>query len=288
VEIKEGGFMPALFAENQLLWRLLLFGGVFTLMLVLETWIPRRHIKVKRFQHLTGNVLLSIISTVSLTVLFPLAAVEWAVQVETLGWGLLNIPTWNDFLLLGLVLSILILDLSIYWQHRLMHKVPVLWRLHRVHHTDPHLDVSSGIRFHPLEIIISMVWKFVIIALIGASPLAVFLFEVQLNAFAMFNHSNFKIPLKLDRWLRSLFVTPDMHRIHHSIHSSECNSNYGFTLTWWDFVFRSYSATPRDGQLNMQLGVQGWMQDSSNSLQGLLIQPFKSTQTPMKGEPDAL
>lgn len=280
--------MPALFAENQLFWRLLLFGGVFSLLVVLETWIPRRKSGMNRLQHLTGNVLLSVISTVSLSILFPLAAVEWAIQAEQSGWGLLNLNTWNHPPLAGLLLSIFLLDLSIYWQHRLMHKVPILWRLHRVHHTDPHLDVSSGIRFHPLEILISMLWKFLIIALIGASPLAVFLFEVQLNAFAMFNHSNFKLPLKLDRWLRTLLVTPDMHRIHHSVHSRECNSNYGFTLTWWDFLFRSYSAIPRDGQLHMKLGVNGWMQDHSlTSLRGLLTQPFRSVQTSIKGETDA-
>jgi sterol desaturase/sphingolipid hydroxylase (fatty acid hydroxylase superfamily) len=164
----------------------------------------------------------------------------------------------------------------IYWQHVLFHKVPVLWRLHRVHHADLEFDVTTALRFHPLEIILSMVIKFVIIALLGASAVAVLIFEVLLNAVAMFNHSNVKIPDWLDRVLRLVTVTPDMHRVHHSIHLQETNSNFGFNLPWWDWIFGTYRRQPRDGHTAMTIGLTDFRVRRELWIDRLLLQPFRT------------
>ncbi|MDQ6986571.1 MAG: sterol desaturase family protein, partial [Mariprofundaceae bacterium] len=174
------------------------------------------------------------------------------------------------------VVSVLLLDLLIYAQHVLFHAVPVLWRLHKVHHADQEIDVSTGLRFHPIEILLSMLIKMAAVALIGAPVAAVFLFEIILNGMAMFNHSNVRLPLKLDIWLRRLLVTPDMHRVHHSVHQRETNSNYGFNLSIWDRLFGTYVAQPRDGHDDMRIGLPQFQSGRADSLVDLLKIPFKS------------
>ncbi|RMH50584.1 MAG: sterol desaturase family protein [Zetaproteobacteria bacterium] len=200
-----------------------------------------------------GNFALLALDVLLLRLLFPLGAAGFAALWP---WGLLHmvpLPGW----LAGL-LAVVLLDLVIYWQHRLFHRLPLLWRLHRVHHTDPRLDVSSALRFHPLEILLSMAIKVAAIALIGAGATAVLCFEVLLNGMAMFNHGNIALPGRIERSLRRWLVTPDMHRIHHSVVAGEYNSNFGFNLSCWDRLFGSYRAAPRGGQRGMTIGLQQW------------------------------
>ena len=175
---------------------------------------------------------------------------------------------------LGDRLAVVLLDFAIYLQHRLFHAVPVLWRLHRMHHADIDVDVTNGLRFHPIEILLSLLLKFAVIAVLGAPAAAVVVFEVLLNASSIFNHGNVALPARLDAWLRWLVVTPDMHRIHHSWYMEECNSNYGFNLSWWDRLFGTYRAQPRDGQLTMTLGLPTLREPAWRRLDRMLVQPF--------------
>ena len=194
------------------------------------------------------------IDTLAVRVLFPTAAVGVALVGEARGWGLLNVialPTW-----LEVAAAVVLLDLAIYFQHVLFHAVPVLWRLHRMHHADLEFDVTTGLRFHPVEIVLSMVIKFAVVAALGAPAIAVLIFEVLLNATSMFNHSNIRMPAGFDRALRWLVVTPDMHRVHHSIDMRETNSNFGFNLPWWDRLFGTYRPQPAAGHEGMTLGVK--------------------------------
>ncbi|MBZ0251693.1 MAG: sterol desaturase family protein, partial [Burkholderiales bacterium] len=204
---------------------------------------------------------------------FPVAAVGFAALAAERGWGLLNtvaLPPW-----LAIALAVVALDLAIYFQHVMFHAVPLLWRLHRVHHADPDFDVTTGARFHPAEIVLSMGIKLAAIALLGAPAVAVLAFEVILNACAMFNHGNVTLPAGLDRALRRLVVTPDMHRIHHSMEAAEANSNYGFNLAWWDRIFGTYRAEASLPQERMRIGVAGITGDErAVSLPGLLAIPF--------------
>jgi sterol desaturase/sphingolipid hydroxylase (fatty acid hydroxylase superfamily) len=171
--------------------------------------------------------------------------------------------------------AIVVLDLAVYLQHVLFHAVPALWRLHRMHHADLDFDVTTGNRFHPIEIVLSMVWKLTIVFALGAPALAVLAFEVVLNATAMFNHGNVRIPKRLDRWLRWLVVTPDMHRVHHSVVPSETNSNFGFNLPWWDRLFGTYRAAPAAGQEAMTIGIEQFRDPRELGLGHMLTQPFR-------------
>jgi sterol desaturase/sphingolipid hydroxylase (fatty acid hydroxylase superfamily) len=192
---------------------------------------------------------------------------------ETRGWGLFNlmaVPAW-----VGVVSSVVVLDLAIYLQHVLFHAVPVLWRLHRMHHADLEFDVSTGLRFHPLEILLSMLIKFTVIVALGAPAVAVLIFEVLLNATSMFNHGNVRIPTSLDRTLRWIVVTPDMHRVHHSILSRETNSNFGFNLPWWDRLFGTYWAQPTAGHDGMTIGIEQFREPRELGLDRMLLQPFR-------------
>ena len=218
-----------------------------------------------------------VINTIILRLLFPLGAVGAGILAEHHQWGVLNnISTQSLFIKsILIILSILWLDLCIYIQHILFHKVPILWKLHRVHHADQDLDVTSGTRFHTLEMILSMIYKTIIIMICGISPLAVLLFEIILNGMALFNHSNLYILPKLEKCLRYFIVTPDMHRIHHSIHPKEAHSNFGFNLSWWDYIFSSYTAKSKENQNTMTLGDPHATQHTKQSLFWLLIYPFK-------------
>ncbi|GGB51257.1 sterol desaturase [Oceanisphaera marina] len=253
--------------------RLGCFAGVLMVMMLWECWAPRRPQHIGRLTRWPNNLLLVVINTLLLRLFFPLAAVGAALLASEHDWGLLNlwpVPFW-----FSLLLSMLALDLLIYWQHRLFHALPWLWRLHRVHHADLEFDVTTGLRFHPFEIVLSMLLKLAAVILLGAPALAVLLFEVLLNATAMFNHGNIRLPKRLDTMLRLLLVTPDMHRVHHSVIPRETDSNFGFNLPWWDRLFGTYQAQPQAGQLGMTIGLKQFREPGELRLHRLLLQPFR-------------
>ncbi|MCM2308718.1 MAG: sterol desaturase family protein [Sulfuritalea sp.] len=258
---------------NEAAIRLAAFFGIFALMASWETAAPRRTRLHSRTVRWTANLGLVVFNTVLVRLLFPFAAVAFAVLATQRGWGLLNnlaLPQWA-----ALVLAVVALDFAIYLQHVMFHAVPALWRLHRVHHADPDFDVTTGARFHPIEIMLSMLIKFSVIAVLGAPAAAVLVFEILLNATAMFNHANVKLPAGFDAQLRLLLVTPDMHRVHHSTDVAEANSNFGFNLPWWDRLFGTYRAVAQMPQERMAIGVQGLTGDPRCvSLAGLLAIPF--------------
>ncbi len=235
--------------------RLAFFAGVFVLMGVWELAAPKRAFALPRSRRWPGNVALVVLDAFALRIVFPGAAVGMAVLAEERGWGLLRYFECPEPL--AFVLSVLALDLVIYLQHVMFHAVPLLWRLHRVHHADLGFDVSTGTRFHPLEILLSMALKGFLIAALGPPPVAVLVFEVLLNATSMFNHGNVRIPERIDRVLRRFVVTPDMHRVHHSIEEDEANSNFGFYLPWWDRLFGTYREAPRVPHEDLSIGIRG-------------------------------
>jgi len=264
---------PTGIGDWELLVRLGAFVGVLAAMAAWEVLAPRRARLHPRRVRWAGNLGLVALNMLAVRLAFPVAAVGFAALAAERGWGLLNafdVPFWIAF-----GLSLLALDLAIYLQHVMFHAVPFLWRLHRVHHADPDFDVTTGARFHPVEILLSMLLKFAAIALIGAPAAAVLAFEVLLNACAMFNHGNVAIPGAVDRALRRVIVTPDMHRVHHSIEMAETNSNYGFNLAWWDRLFGTYRAEASLPQERMRIGVEGITgDDRAVSLPGMLAIPF--------------
>lgn len=254
--------------------RLSAFLGILTVVALWEVVAPRRERLFSRLTRWPHNIGIVVFNTVIMRVLFPTAAVGAALAAETNGWGLFNtfaVPTG-----LAVVLSVVIMDLAIYLQHVLVHAVPALWRLHRMHHTDLDYDVTTGARFHPIEIVISMLLKLMVVGALGAPALAVLIFEVILNATAMFNHGNVRLPEGLDRLLRLIVVTPDMHRVHHSVIPEETNSNFGFNLPWWDRLFGTYTAQPQDGHEGMTIGIEQFRESRDLRLDRMLIQPFLS------------
>ncbi|HEY4774010.1 MAG TPA: sterol desaturase family protein [Xanthobacteraceae bacterium] len=253
--------------------RLGAFAAVFALMALWEMIEPRRRQAIGRAWRWPNNLGVVLANTLLLRLVFPTTAVGVALLAETQGWGLLNVlavPAWA-----AVVGAVAVLDLAIYLQHVLFHAVPALWRLHRMHHADLEFDVSTGLRFHPIEIVLSMVIKFAVIAALGAPALAVLIFEVLLNATSMFNHGNVRIPAPLDRVLRWFVVTPDMHRVHHSILVRETNSNFGFNLPWWDRLFGTYRAQPAAGHEAMTIGVDAFRNPRELGLDRMLLQPFR-------------
>ncbi|MFK8016857.1 MAG: sterol desaturase family protein [Gammaproteobacteria bacterium] len=257
--------------EHEASVRLAFFVSLFVLLGIAQWRWPRRRDPMPASRSLT-NLALVVIDTLALRLLLPLLAFDLAIQMQHADSGVLNqLPTAA-----GLLVGLLILDLSIYWQHRLFHVVPFLWRLHRVHHADVTLDVTTAVRFHPFEIVLSMVIKLGVIAALGVPPLAVLVFEILLNAGALFTHSNLGLRGTLDKRLRWLLVTPDMHRIHHSVHEDESNQNFGFHLTLWDRLFGSYRDEPRDGHTTMQIGLTQFRDERSQTLWGLLSNPFRT------------
>ena len=253
--------------------RLAAFFGIFTLMAAWEAAAPRRARLHSRSVRWTANLGLVVFNTVLMRLLFPFAAVAFATLAAQRGWGLLNNLALPDGL--ALLLAVVALDFAIWLQHVMFHAVPALWRLHRVHHADPDFDVTTGARFHPIEIVLSMLIKFSVIAVLGAPAAAVLVFEVLLNATAMFNHANLKLPGGVDAALRLLLVTPDMHRVHHSPDHAEANSNFGFNLPLWDRLFGTYRAAARLPQESMEIGVAGLTGDPRCvSLAGMLVIPF--------------
>lgn len=259
--------------EHESSIRMGVFLGMLVIMGLWEWLAPRRAPRLSKLLRWGNNLALVFINSILLRLLFPAAAVGMALFTTGNHWGLFNTLTLNP--LLEVILAVILLDLVIYLQHVLVHAVPLLWRLHRVHHADLDYDVTTGIRFHPIEIIFSMLIKFAAIAAIGPAVVAVILFEVLLNGMAMFNHGNVRLPEWLDRILRWVIVTPDMHRVHHSIEDDETNSNFGFNLSGWDRLFGTYRAQPRKGHLEMQIGIRHFDTPRQASwLQGLLAMPF--------------
>jgi len=253
--------------------RLSAFAGVFVIMAVWEALAPRRARSLPRLARWPSNLVLVALNTILLRVIFPIAAVGMAYFSAAHGWGLIHALGWSGWPVA--LLSVVLLDLAIYLQHVLFHAVPVLWRLHRVHHADLDIDVTTGARFHPIEILLSMLIKLAVVAVLGAPPAAVLIFEVLLNATAMFNHANAKLPVSLDRVLRLLVVTPDMHRVHHSLLADETNSNFGFNLPWWDRLCGTYKAQPAAGHTSMTIGLDGLREPLRCArLDGLLLIPF--------------
>jgi sterol desaturase/sphingolipid hydroxylase (fatty acid hydroxylase superfamily) len=262
----------AMMAQPEIL-RLVVFVGLFTVLAICEHRWPRRPLTVSKTRRWTANLGIVALNTLTVRLLVPLAPFGLAVHIQAKGWGLW--PLLGVSGALELVLSLMLLDLLIYWQHRLFHRAPLLWRLHRMHHADLDIDVSSGARFHPIEILLSLLIKMAAVVLFGIAPWSILLFEILLNATSMFNHANLRLPLALDRWLRLVVVTPDMHRVHHSLIPRETYSNFGFNLPWWDRLFASYIAQPRDGHLAMQIGLPWWRKQEELNLWALLLQPFR-------------
>jgi sterol desaturase/sphingolipid hydroxylase (fatty acid hydroxylase superfamily) len=254
--------------------RLGFFLGIFALMAVWELLAARRALSVSKAVRWVNNLGLVALNTLLLRLLFPAAAVGLAAYAARQGWGLLNhfqVPFW-----LGVPVAVVAMDFVIWLQHVMVHAVPVLWRLHRVHHADLDYDLTTGTRFHPVEIILSMLIKLATIMVLGPPVVAVILFEVILNGMAMFNHGNVRLPLPLDRTVRWLVVTPDMHRVHHSVEDDEANSNFGFNLSWWDRLFGTYRDQPRGGHEGMTIGIYRYRKPREVSwLPGLLMLPFR-------------
>jgi sterol desaturase/sphingolipid hydroxylase (fatty acid hydroxylase superfamily) len=259
--------------SNELPIRLGFFFGVFAVMALWEIVTPRRHPRTSKAVRWANNLGLVILNSFVLRLAFPAAAVGMALQADQQGWGLFNViaaPYWA-----AMLLSVMALDFFIWLQHVMVHAIPVLWRLHRVHHADLDFDVTTGARFHTLEILLSMLIKFAVILLLGPPLAAVVVFEVILNATSMFNHGNVRLPPAFDRMLRLLVVTPDMHRVHHSVEDDETNSNFGFNLPWWDRLFGTYRAQPRGGHEAMTIGIRTFREDKWCSwLPGMLAIPF--------------
>lgn len=264
--------MAAVIVDHEGVIRLLAFGLVLALMVAWEWRAPRRKATAALGVRWAANLSLVALNTLLLRLLFPLAAVGSAALAAERGWGLLNalaLPPWLAF-----VVSIVALDLAVWAQHVALHKVPVLWRLHRVHHSDVEFDATTGVRFHPIEIVVSMLYKMAVVLALGAPPAAVVVFEVVLSAMALFTHGNVAIAPAIERALRLLLVTPEMHRVHHSIHRDETDSNFGFNLAGWDRLFGTYRAQPRDGHAAMTIGLENFRAERERHLDRLLWQPF--------------
>ncbi len=259
--------------NHEITIRLGFFFGVFIIMAIWEIAVPRRQLIVPKLLRWSNNLALVFLNSLILRLLFPAAAVGMAFFVSEQGWGIFNY--YSVAFPVTVIASVIIMDAMIYLQHVMVHAVPVLWRLHRVHHADPDIDVTTGARFHPLEIILSMLIKFAVIMVLGPPIIAVIIFEILLNATAMFNHSNVRLNLTVDKYLRLFVVTPDMHRVHHSVEADETNSNFGFNLPWWDRLFGTYREQPRAGHEKMVIGIHQFNQPSEVTwLHKMLWLPF--------------
>jgi sterol desaturase/sphingolipid hydroxylase (fatty acid hydroxylase superfamily) len=255
---------------NESAWRLGIFLGVLVLLALLEARLHGPNPAPDRARRWPGNAGLVLVDTLLARVLLPAGAVGAALWAQSRGLGLFNViawPVWVEF-----ALALLLLDLAIYWQHRLLHVLSWLWPLHRVHHTDATLDATSALRFHPLEILLSLAFKAALAIALGIAPLAMLVFEILLSGFALVTHANLALPPRLDRAVRWLLVTPTMHRIHHSVHGAEQRSNFGFNLSLWDRMFRSYAADHRDPVL--RIGVAGVEGGQTRRFLALLREPF--------------
>jgi len=265
--------MDAFVLSQEVPLRLGVFFGVFAAMALWELLAPRRALQQRKSLRWSNNLALTVLNGIVVRAILPVTALGVASMAAERGMGALNLLQvpypW------AIVLGVLVLDLAIYLQHLMFHAVPLLWRLHRVHHADLDFDVTTGARFHPVEIMLSMLIKWAVILVLGPPVLAVLLFEIVLNATAMFNHGNVRLPAPIDRVLRLLVVTPDMHRVHHSVDPRETNSNFGFSLHWWDHLFGTYVAQPRAGHTAMTIGVEQFRNPRELWLARMLWQPFR-------------
>jgi len=267
-----------LFGLSEPVIRLLAFSTIFLALATIELFAPRLErdemrgaIKSRRW---VTNLAMVVLSSVALRIVFPLAAVGTALWAQTNGIGLfpmLGLPLWAAG-----ILAFIVLDFAVWLEHVVSHKWPLLWRIHRMHHADTGFDLTTALRFHPLEIVLSMLWKAAIIIALGAPPVAVLVFEVVLNGAAMFNHANIKLPKAVDVVMRKIIVTPDMHRIHHSTDPRETDSNYGFNLAIWDRLFSTYTQAPRLGDTGIEIGLSEWRDGRSTANLGwALVLPFR-------------
>lgn len=264
--------LHAFVLNHEVAIRLGFFFGVFVVMALWEILSPRRKLLMSKGIRWASNLGIVVLNTLLLRVLFPTAAVGLAVLGEEKGFGIFNIiemPFW-----LAMFLSVLAMDFAIYLQHVIFHAIPALWRLHMMHHADLDFDVTTGARFHPIEIIFSMLIKLGVVIMLGPPAVAVMVFEVLLNATAMFNHGNVRMPVALDGVLRWFVVTPDMHRVHHSHLAPETNSNFGFNLPWWDRLFGTYWPQPAEGHEEMIIGLDQFEEPKRNTLPWMLALPF--------------
>jgi sterol desaturase/sphingolipid hydroxylase (fatty acid hydroxylase superfamily) len=259
--------------------RLGLFLALLTLLGIAEWFWPRHLAAPLRSKRWPVNLGLGAINALCLRLLLPWLAVDAALWSQAHHVGvlpLLHLPPWS-----AAMIAFVLLDLLIYVQHRVMHRIPFLWRLHRVHHTDVALDVSSGVRFHPLEILLSMALKIGYVLFLGATPAVVLVFEIVLSSFSLFTHANLDLPIGLDHWLRRVFVTPDMHRIHHSVLRDEHDTNFGFHVSWWDRMFGSFRNDPKAEQTLMTLGLEGFRSPAEQRLAALIHQPLRAVKQPV-------
>jgi sterol desaturase/sphingolipid hydroxylase (fatty acid hydroxylase superfamily) len=258
--------------NNEIIIRVGSFLPAFILMAMWEILSQRRALTTSKKNRWISNLGITFLNPLVLRMVFPVLALDMAMIAQKQGWGLLNnfdSPYW-----VAVVIGIVLLDLTIYLQHVMFHAIPILWRLHMVHHADLDYDLTTGLRFHPIEIILSMVIKLSVVVVLGPPALAVIIFEIVLNAAAMFNHGNIRLPLKIDRILRYIIVTPDMHRVHHSVIIRETNSNFGFNLPWWDRLFGTYRSQPAKGHAEMTIGLSQFRDAKRLTLPWLLILPF--------------
>lgn len=253
--------------------RLAVFIGLFVSMALLEHFIPRRKLRPVKVKRWFTNWAIILLDSLLVRLVFKTAAVGGALWASDNNIGLFNLvtlPYWLAF-----VVSFIILDFSVWLSHVASHKIPIFWRIHRMHHSDIDIDVTTAIRFHPIEILLSMLWKYAIVLLLGAPAASVLLFEIVLNGGALFNHSNWRMPKVVDRYLRLIIVTPDMHRVHHSSEQNETDSNYGFNFSFWDRLFKTYIDQPKLGHDKMQIGLKDWQDESPSRLLWSLLVPFK-------------
>jgi len=259
--------------DSELGIRFVIFAFALVIMTVLESVFPKKRRSLARADRWFTNYAITIIDALALRFLVPLAAMGMAATAESKSWGLLNLIDLP--VALEIVFAVVFLDLCIYWQHVASHRFSLLWRVHKVHHADRDIDASTGVRFHPIEIILSMFYKVVIVFFLGPAVVAVFIFEVLLNTTAIFNHANIRLPSWLDKVVRVVLVTPDMHRVHHSAEASETNSNYGFSLACWDRVFGTYVESPAKGHDGMTIGLTEYQNDNPKKLLWSLRIPFQ-------------
>jgi sterol desaturase/sphingolipid hydroxylase (fatty acid hydroxylase superfamily) len=280
--------MNNILGQGEGVWRLGVFAAVFVAMAAIELLLPKRKLSMSKSRRWLTNLGIAAVDTLVLRLMtlvaVPIAAVAAAFYAEQHGLGLLNNVSWPGSV--KVIVALLVLDFAIWFQHLVSHKVPIFWRLHQVHHADRDIDVTTAVRFHPVEIALSMLWKIVVVVPLGASPFAVFLFEVILNACATFNHANIALPTWLDRFVRIFIVTPDMHRVHHSVLRTEHNRNYGFNLSLWDRLFRTYLAEPSAGQQGMTIGLNPYQSEAPTRFGWSLWLPF-GPQRPVAKESDA-
>lgn len=260
---------------NEIWWRLGFFFSILVIMMLIEQRHPARQSPIKSSKRWFANLGLVFVSSFIARLTVPIGLTTVAIYNQKRGIGLFN--SIEISYITAIILSLLLLDIIIYWQHRLFHRVPLLWRLHRVHHADSHIDASTGLRFHPIEIVLSILLKLIVISALGVPAIAVLIFEIALNGLAMFNHANIRLPPAIERPLRFILVTQILHRIHHSQRVSETNSNYGFSVTWWDWLFGSYKSEAAKPDQALDIGLKEYPDPKQNaSLWGLLLMPFKN------------